>query len=179
MKILRFTFIVLVLGVFSLLNGSWDNVKDDTLEQKAQNSVKKIKNLNPKLNKFFNNAYAYAIYPTVGKAGFGIGGAYGEGVVYAKNKVVGYSKLTQLSIGFQFGGQAYSEILFFKDKSDLELFKKGNFELSAQASAVAITAGASVDLDYNNGVAIFTMAKGGLMYEASVGGQKFTFDERK
>ncbi|HID49932.1 MAG TPA: hypothetical protein EYP40_10045, partial [Chromatiales bacterium] len=83
--------------------------------------------------------------------------------------------LTQITIGFQLGGQAYSEIIFFKDKKTLDRFKNGNFELGAQASAVAITAGASADVNYEKGVAVFTMAKGGLMYEASVGGQKFSY----
>jgi lipid-binding SYLF domain-containing protein len=124
---------------------------------------------------FFEKAYGYAVFPTVAKAGMGIGGAYGKGKVYEKGTLIGTSSLTQLTIGFQLGGQAYSEIIFFKDKKALDDFKSGNFELGAQASAVAVTAGASADADYDKGVAIFTQAKGGLMYEASVGGQKFSF----
>jgi lipid-binding SYLF domain-containing protein len=96
--------------------------------------------------------------------------------VYEKGKPIGDTSLTQITIGFQLGGQAYSEIIFFKDKKTLDDFKNGNFELGAQASAVAVTAGASADANYEKGVAVFTMAKGGLMYEASVGGQKFSYD---
>ena len=99
-----------------------------------------------------------------------------KGEVYEQGVLIGTSSLTQLTIGWQLGGQAYSELVFFKDKAALDDFKRGNFELGAQASAVAATAGASADASYDNGVAIFTLAKGGLMYEASIGGQKFSFE---
>lgn len=145
---------------------------------KTAEAVAAFKNRDPGMQVFFDKAHGYAIFPTVGKGGIGVGGAYGKGEVYEKGRLVGHSSLTQLTIGFQLGGQAYSEIIFFKDKATLEDFKSGNFEFSAQASAVAATAGASADADYSNGVAIFTMAKGGLMYEASVGGQKFSFTPR-
>jgi lipid-binding SYLF domain-containing protein len=125
---------------------------------------------------WFDNAYGYAVFPSVGKGAIGIGGAHGSGWVYEQGTLVGRSKLTQVTIGFQLGGQAYREVVFFKDQTSLEDFKRGNFELSAQASAVAVTAGASGDISYNGGVAIITIAKGGLMYEASVGGQKFSYD---
>jgi lipid-binding SYLF domain-containing protein len=125
---------------------------------------------------WFENAYGYAVFPSVGKGAIGIGGAHGGGWVYEQGRLVGRSKLTQVTIGFQLGGQAYREVVFFKDRTALDDFKRGNFELSAQASAVAVTAGASGDIAYNRGVAIITIAKGGLMYEASVGGQKFSFD---
>ena len=124
---------------------------------------------------FRAKAYGYAVFPTVGKGGIGIGGAYGTGRVYERGRYIGRSNLAQLTIGFQLGGQAYSEIIFFRDKAALDDFTNGNFELGAQASAVAATAGASADADYSDGVAVFTMAKGGLMYEASIGGQKFSF----
>ena len=139
-------------------------------------AITNFKNKDPKMKVFFSKAYGYAIFPTVGKAGIGIGGAYGTGEVFKKGKLIGTTSLTQLTIGFQLGGQAYSEIIFFKDKRTLDHFTSGNFEFNAQASAVAVTAGASADADYNNGVAIFTLAKGGLMYEASVGGQKFSYE---
>ncbi|MDH4130667.1 MAG: YSC84-related protein [Gemmatimonadota bacterium] len=129
----------------------------------------------PKLQKAINAAAGYAIFPSVGKGAIGIGGAHGKGWVYQGGALVGETKLTQVTVGLQLGGQAYRELILFKDKTALEDFKRGNFELSAQASAVAVTAGASADLKYNGGVAILTMAKGGLMYEASVGGQKFSY----
>lgn len=124
----------------------------------------------------FEKAYGYVIFPNVGKGGFGIGGAAGNGAVFENNKVVGMAKLTQVSIGFQAGGQAYREVIFFESKKDLDRFKDSRFEFSAQASAVAVTAGASANVKYTDGVMVFTMLKGGLMYEAAVGGQKFKFN---
>lgn len=144
---------------------------------KARQTVAEFKKVDPSLRRFFNSAHAYAVYPTVGKGGFGIGGAYGKGLVFRGGQVVGQTSVTQLTIGFQLGGQAYREIIFFEDKATFDDFKEGNFELSAQASAVAATYGASADADFDDGVAVFTLAKGGLMYEASIGGQKFSFDD--
>jgi lipid-binding SYLF domain-containing protein len=123
----------------------------------------------------FEKAHGYAIFPNVGKGGVGVGGAAGNGTVYENNKVVGMAKLSQVTIGFQAGGQAYREVIFFESKAEMDRFKESKFEFSAQASAVAVTAGASGNAKYTNGVMVFTMQKGGLMYEASIGGQKFTF----
>lgn len=130
----------------------------------------------PLMKGLFDKAAGYVIFPNVGKGGIGIGGAAGNGVVYERGKMVGMAKLTQLSIGFQAGGQAYREIIFLESKKDVERFKDSRFEFSAQASAVAVTAGASANVKYTNGVMVFTMQKGGLMYEASIGGQKFKFN---
>ena len=144
---------------------------------------------------FFDRAYGYAVFPTVGKGGIGIGGAYGKGRVYVGGKAVGETSLTQLTIGFQLGGQAYSQIIFFEDARAFREFSSGNFEFGAQASAVAITAGAQASAttagasagasagehdatttgNWYKGMAVFTVAKGGLMYEASIGGQKFGY----
>ena len=144
---------------------------------------------------FFKKSYGYALFPTVGKAGMVVGGARGEGRVYAGGTYVGDTTLTQLSIGFQLGGQAYSQIIFFEDKRSFEEFTSGNFEFGAQASAVVITAAASAGAgttgaqagasggkkdattvgEFYRGMATFIIAKGGLMYEASVGGQKFSY----
>lgn len=123
----------------------------------------------------FDTAYGYVIFPNVGKGGVGVGGAAGNGVVYEQNQIVGMAKLSQVSIGFQAGGQAYREIIFFESKKELERFKNSQFEFSAQASAVAAKEGASANAKYTGGVMVFTMQKGGLMYEASVGGQKFKY----
>lgn len=141
----------------------------------ADTVIAKFKAKDPGLAKVFSEAHGYAVFPTVGKGGIGIGGAHGKGEVYERGVLIGKSTLTQVSVGFQFGGQAYSEVILFKDKTALDDFKRGNYEFDAQASAVAVTARASKDLAYNKGVAILTMAKGGLMYEAAVGGQKFSF----
>jgi lipid-binding SYLF domain-containing protein len=149
--------------------------------------------------KFFDASYGYAVFPTIGKGGIGVGGAYGTGRVYAKGRYVGDTSMAQVTVGFQLGGQAFSQIIFFKDKRAYDEFTQGNFEFGAEASAVAITAGASAqatttgssagasggqhDADtrgkYYHGMAIFTVAKGGLMYEASIGGQKFTYTAKK
>lgn len=147
--------------------------------------------------RFFKTAYGYAVFPTIGKGGFVIGGAYGEGKVFVGSRHVGNTTLTQLSLGAQWGGQAYSQIVFFEHEQAFNDFTSGSFELSATASAVAITAGASAEAStaggttagvsggrndaatvsggYRKGMAIFTIATGGLMFQAAVGGQKFTY----
>ncbi|MDE2233957.1 MAG: lipid-binding SYLF domain-containing protein [Gammaproteobacteria bacterium] len=138
-------------------------------------AIARFKTKDPSLNKFFNSAYGYAVYPSVGKGGFWIGGAYGDGEVYEQGKLVGVTSITQVTIGPQIGGQAYSEIIFFRDKNALQSFETGSFTFNAQVSAVAATAGAAANADYSNGVAVFTLVEGGLMAEATVGGQKFSF----
>jgi lipid-binding SYLF domain-containing protein len=129
------------------------------------------------LKNLFESAYAYVIFPNVGKGGMGIGAAAGNGVVYEQGKLIGMAKLKQLTVGLQLGGQAYSEVIFFETEDELNRFKENRFEFSAQASAVAVTEGASANVKYKDGVMIFTQQKGGLMYEASIGGQKFKFTE--
>jgi lipid-binding SYLF domain-containing protein len=145
---------------------------------------------------FFSNAYGYAVFPTIGKGGIGIGASYGEGQVYRGGKVTGTASLAKMSIGFQLGGQAFSQIIFFEDKRAYDEFTSGNFEFDASASAVAITAGAQAKAgtegatagasagpatgaqakaSYHKGMAVFVHTKGGLMYEAAIGGQKFSF----
>ncbi|HEX3275708.1 MAG TPA: lipid-binding SYLF domain-containing protein [Gemmatimonadales bacterium] len=141
--------------------------------------IEKFKAKDPGMAKIFADAVGYAVFPTVGKGGLGIGAARGKGWVYSGGGLIGRSTLTQVTVGLQFGGQAYSEIVFFQTRQALDNFKLGRLKLDAQASAVALTARASADLAWRNGVAIVTMAKGGLMYEASVGGQKFSFTPLK
>ncbi|WP_275096447.1 lipid-binding SYLF domain-containing protein [Sedimenticola hydrogenitrophicus] len=177
-----FTLLTLIfLPLTPPANAGWDPREDtdasksNTGNRAVDEAITRLKSKDPGMKLFFKKAYGYAIFPTVGKAGIGLGGAYGEGEVYRQGRFIGTSSLSQITIGFQLGGQAYTEIIFFKDKRALEDFTSGNFEFNAQASAVAVTAGASADADYDNGVAIFTMPKGGLMYEATVGGQKFSF----
>ncbi|MFY0628188.1 MAG: hypothetical protein JXR07_17955 [Reichenbachiella sp.] len=123
----------------------------------------------------FTSSYGYLLIPKVGKGGFGVGGAGGYGVAYEGKKKVGYAKLSQLSIGFQAGGQSYREVVFFENADAMERFKGNKVELSAQVSAVAAASGASADAKYVDGVVVITDTIGGLMYEASVGGQKFEF----
>jgi lipid-binding SYLF domain-containing protein len=140
---------------------------------KALNKFKKISSLKP----YFKQARGFAVFPNVGKGGIGIGGARGKGEVFEKGNVIGSTTLTQISIGFQLGGQAFSQIIFFKDKKSLERFTEGNFEFGASASAALISEGANATADYSDGVAVLTFSKGGLMYEASIGGQKFSYEE--
>ena len=120
-------------------------------------------------------AKGYAVFPTVGKGAIGVGGAYGKGVLYEDGVFAGYCDLSQVSIGFQLGGQAYTEIIAFENADAVNLFKSGNFAFGAQATAVALKSGAGGNAKYSSGVAVFTMGESGLMYEASVGGQKFSF----
>ena len=151
----------------------WDPDEGAEYHEKAQVALNEFKEKDPKVQKFIDASSGYVVIPTVGKGGIGIGGARGKGNLYEDGEVTANVTLTQLTIGLQWGGQAYSEFLFFEDAAALENFKRGNYELGAQASAVAVTAGASADANFVGGVAIFTQAKGGLMYEATVGGQKF------
>ena len=137
--------------------------------------VAKFKQSHPGVASAFDDAYGYAVFPTVGKGGMGLGAAHGKGYVYDHGKMIGRSTLTQVTIGLQLGGQAYSEVVFFKDRDALAEFKRGRTKLDGQASAVALDVRAAKDLAYSRGVAVATMAKGGLMYEAAVGGQKFSF----
>ena len=148
---------------------------------------------------FFNNSYGYAVFPTIGKGGLGVGAAHGTGRVYEQGKPVGEVKMNQISVGLQAGGQAFSQIIFFEDKRSFDEFTQGNFEFDATAQAVAITASATASAGstgtsagaaagqndantvgkYRKGMAIFTIAKGGLMYQAAVGGQKFKYTPKK
>ena len=149
---------------------------------------------------FFGKCYGYAVFPSIAKGGLGVGAAHGKGHAYVQGKVTGEVTMNQVTVGLQAGGEAYSEIIFFEDKRAYDDFTGGNFEFGAQAQAVAITAGASAQTStgsgasagasggqkdaktvgrYDKGMAVFTVAKGGLMYEASIGGQKFKYTPKK
>jgi len=142
----------------------------------AQETIALFKKTDPGLSRFFDRSVGWAVFPTVGKGAIGIGGAHGGGVLFEGGQAAGTCTLTQVTVGFQLGGQAYSEIIFFESGATLADFKKGALALAAQVSAVAAAEGASANARYQLGVAVFTIAKGGLMYEASVGGQKFSFE---
>ena len=185
MNMLRF-FIALVFSVLLLLPAYAGNEYSKSIKVFRDSEV---------VQPYFKDSYGYAIFPTIGKGGIGIGGAHGKGKVYKGGKPSGDTSMTQVTIGWQLGGQAYSQIIFFQDKRAYNEFTSGNFEFGAQASAVAITAGAQAQAgtggatasasqggsagaqaktDYHKVMAIFTRAKGGLMYEAAIGGQKFS-----
>jgi lipid-binding SYLF domain-containing protein len=188
-NVLVLLFLVLPVGA------AWAGDQDEAA--KYADTVKVFKDAGES-GSFFANSYGYAVFPTIGKGGIGIGGAYGTGRVYAQGKYVGDTSMTQVSIGFQLGGQAYSQIIFFEDQRAFNEFTSGNFEFGAGASAVAITAGASAEAttagssagasggkndattvgSYHKGMAVFTVAKGGLMFAATVAGQKFSYTAR-
>jgi lipid-binding SYLF domain-containing protein len=188
MKINRFSILMIMfILALALANPVQADKFTDTIEV-----YKKSESAQP----FFKSAYGYAVFPTVGKGGMVIGGAYGKGQVYQGGKVTGETSLIKATIGFQLGGQAFSEMIFFEDKRAYDDFTSGNFEFDVSASAVAITAGAQAKAgtegstasasagpatgkhagsSYRKGMAIFVHIKGGLMYEAAIGGQKFNF----
>jgi len=192
MKINRFPILMIMfILALALANPVQADKFTDTV-----NVFKKSEAVQP----FFKNAYGYAVFPTVGKAGIGIGGSYGTGQVYRGGKVTGEVSLVKGSFGWQLGAQAFSQMIFLKDKRAYDEFTSGNFEFDATASAVAITAGAQASAgtegasagasagpdtgaqaktSYHKGMVVFIHAKGGLMYEASIGGQKFTFKPKK
>ena len=193
MKILSLLFILIVVfaqdplqaksksqhsNTTNVLISGWKPSKNFNNENKANlktiEALKKFKRIG-RLKPYFKEAAGFAVFPNISKAGLGFGGARGSGEVFEDGKVIGSTTVTQLSFGFQLGGQAFSQIIFFQNKRDLDRFTDGNFEFGASASAALITEGANASVDYTNGVAVMTFSKGGLMYEASIGGQKFTF----
>ena len=178
MNILRTALVTLSLVLVNSFAYAWVPDSTDKLELSVAQSILKATEKFPAMEKWFDTAYAYAVFPNVGKGGIGIGGAHGKGIVIRGDSTVGTTSLSQVTIGFQLGGQVYAEYIFFKDKTAFDHFRRGNFEMGAQVSAVAITLGASADADYDGGVAVFTIAGGGLMYEASVGGQKFKYEDK-
>jgi lipid-binding SYLF domain-containing protein len=185
----RLLSILALLSLVLPLSGAWADDYTDT--------IKLFKNAGES-GKLLNTAHGYAVFPTIGKGGVAVGGAYGKGRVYKEGKYIGDTTMTQVTVGLQLGAEAYSEMILFEDERALKEFTKGNFEFGAGAQAIAITASAGAQVGttgtsagasagkrdaktvggYRKGIAIFTVAKGGLMYEASVGGQKFTYTPR-
>jgi len=179
--------LLLLFALLLLSTNVWSENFDTTLKSFHSSSG---------TEKFFAEAYGYAVFPTIGKGGIGIGAAYGSGRVYRNNGVTGKTQMVQISIGFQLGGQAYSHIIFFKNKSAYDRFTSGSFEFGAEASAVALTLGANAKAgttgtsaggnearsedaksagQWTADMAVFTLVKGGLMYEAAIAGQKFSY----
>jgi lipid-binding SYLF domain-containing protein len=148
----------------------------DTLDADCKATIQRGKSQG--LTNWFDTAYGYAVFPKVGKAGLVVGGAHGKGQVYEQGKVVGFTTITQGTVGLQIGAQSFSEIVFFKDKAALDAFREGNYELGAEATAVALEKGASAQADYSKGVAVFVYGEGGLMAGAAVGGQKFGYESK-
>jgi lipid-binding SYLF domain-containing protein len=174
MMIMKIAVLACMLAglVFSTARAGWDPADEDH----AKAGVEFFKKNAPVLDRFFEKAYGYVVFPDVFKGGyFIVGGGHGNGYVYELNTLVGHSSITQFNVGPQLGGQSFSEIIFFKDKAELDNFKKGNYELNAQVEGVVATTGAATTIDYSHGVAVFVLPKAGIMAEATVGGQKFSY----
>jgi lipid-binding SYLF domain-containing protein len=171
----RRTISLLVLGLLISVQVFSQNSEDRDLIQDCENAKAEFVKTDSLMQSLFNNSYGYVIFPNIGKGAIGIGGAAGNGIVFEREQAIGSAKMKQVSIGFQFGGQVYREVIFFENQAALDRFKGGNFEFAAQASAVAVTVGAAANVKFRDGVMVFTQEKKGLMYEASIGGQKFGY----
>jgi lipid-binding SYLF domain-containing protein len=165
-----------VMMLFGTARAGWDPAD----EMNAERTIGKFKEADPSLERFFERAYAYAVFSDIYKGGFMIiGGGHGKGIVYEQGQPIGRSTVTMLNVGPQLGGQSFAEIIFFKDQQALADFTKGNYELSAQLAVVVVKAGMATNTDYSNGVAIFAMPNAGIMGEATIGGQKFSFSTER
>jgi lipid-binding SYLF domain-containing protein len=141
----------------------------------VMNTIATYQTKDPGLKKFFDNAVGYAVFPAIGEGAVGVGGAHGDGELIVGGQAIGKISMTQITVGLQLGGQSYSEIIFFETQRAVDGFEHGDFAFAAEATAVALASGASANAAYRNGVAVFTATNGGLMYQASIGGQKFSF----
>jgi len=165
------------LVTFSIpASGGWDPDRAKKDRNTAKGIIAEFKAKDSGVKRFFDMAHGYAVFPKITKGGMVIGAAHGSGVVYEKGVVVGSAALSQGTVGFQLGFQSYSQIIFFKNKSALDRLKNGKLKFSGQASAIAAEEGASADVDYEEGVAVFTLPRAGLMAEASIGGQHFSYE---
>ncbi len=174
MKTTLITLTAIVAIVFSSLTSNAQTKESEP--EIVQDAIEKLQSMieaEPKLQTFYDTSYGYAIFPKVGKGAFTVGAAAGNGVVFKNHEVVSTSKLKQVTVGAQIGGQQYSEVIFFENQASYENFINNKLKFDAQVSAVALAAGISADAPYINEVAVFTHAIGGFMYEASVGGQHF------
>jgi lipid-binding SYLF domain-containing protein len=175
---------LLAAGMFGLLGLAACATAPATVEGKADlrhssaEALSQAQANDPSLQTVIRKSAGYAVFPEIGKGAVGIGGAYGKGDLYQNGAVVGYCDMTQGSIGLALGGQSYSEILVFETPAAVETFKNGNFRFDAQATAVALKSGAGANAKFVGGVAVFTMDEAGLMFEASIGGQKFSYQAR-
>jgi len=167
-------FLVLVFTFSMGLSAQVGGWKADLVED-SEKALAEMIEKQPKLQSYKDKSYGYAVFPKVTKGAIGVGGAGGKGIVFKDHEPVGQSSLKQATIGFQLGGQQYKEVIFFENKEAFDKFTNKKVKFDGQASAVALTAGASVDVSFKDGMAIFTQTSGGLMYEASVGGQHFSY----
>jgi lipid-binding SYLF domain-containing protein len=189
---IRRSFVLLIVLTLCLGSAGWATRKVEDYSETI-NNFKKSSDVAP----LFDHAYGYAVFPNIGRGGLGVGGAHGKGQVYKGGEVTGFTSLSDVTIGLQAGGQAYSQIIFFETESAYNKFTGGNFEFEAAATAIAIQSGASASAGtaggasagassggsggsyagkFDSGMLVLTMAKGGLMYQATIGGQKYSFN---
>jgi lipid-binding SYLF domain-containing protein len=169
------TLVALVAASSAALSAGWDPEKDSKEMAAATETVKAFKADHPNMQIYFDKAYGYAVFSTIGSAAFVFGGSHGKGKVFEQGKLIGDASLSKASIGLQAGGETYSMLIFFQDKATLEKFKTNKVSLAAGASVTAMDKGKSATMAWSDGIAVFTRNKGGLMAAAAVGGQQFEF----
>jgi lipid-binding SYLF domain-containing protein len=178
----KVVFIIIPCLMLLLMGGCSTMPKTDeakaVLTTEVTSAVSLFKETDPGINRFFEKSYGYAVLPKVFKGGIWLGGAGGRGEVFEQNKMVGYCRMSQATLGFTFGGEYFREIVFFRDKEDLDKFKAEEYTFSAQVTGVALSAGAAAKADYKSGTAVFVMTDVGLMVDASLGGQKFNYSAK-
>ncbi|MDT8410038.1 MAG: YSC84-related protein [Wenzhouxiangellaceae bacterium] len=172
----NFLATMLMGGVVLFLAGCASAPSDNVLISDSRAALVRFVDRDPSLQDWVDHAHGYAVFPSVGKGGFGFGGSYGRGIVFQRGEPIGRTSITQATFGAQIGVQNFSQVIFFQDDAALRTFQRGNYEFSAQATAIVATAGKAATTSYEKGVAVFILAKGGLMAEASVGGQKFDYE---
>jgi lipid-binding SYLF domain-containing protein len=169
----------ILLGSLSLatllLAGCATSPSDDALARESRATLDRFVDQDPGLKNWIDHAYGYVVFPEIAKAGVGVGGGFGRGMVFEQGRPIGRATVSQATIGAQLGAQSYSQVIFFEDDAALRTFKRENLEFSAQATAVAASAGAAATTSYERGVAVFIQTRGGLMAEATVGGQRFRY----
>ena len=175
MKKMKYVIALLLVGSLGF-TASAQSEKDQKILADTDEAVATLLKVNPEIRDYFDKSAGAAVFPNVGKGGFIVGGASGNGILYEQGKKVGACSLKKVSVGLQAGGEALIEVIFFETKADVDKFKAGNYEFDAGVSATAVKAGISFDLKYTNGVAVFTHTKGGLMGDVSAGGQKFEYN---
>jgi len=158
------------------LSGCASTPSDSGLIRESRTTLETFIDRDPQLQRWIDHAQAYAVFPDIGKAGLWVGGGFGRGIVFEQGRPIGRTSVSQATIGAQIGAQAYSQVIFFENEAAISAFKQENFEFSAQATAVAATSGAAATTSYERGVAVFILVRGGLMAEATVGGQQFRYE---
>lgn len=171
----HYSWIVMALTVL-FLGGCATTPSDDSLTRESRATLDRFVDRDPGLQSWINHAHAYVVFPEIAKGGFWVGGGFGHGIVFQGGRAIGRAKVSQATVGAQIGAQSYSQVIFFQDETALRSFQRENLEFSAQATAVAATAGRAATTSYERGVAVFIMTRGGLMAEATVGGQRFRYE---